>query len=273
MKLGMSDIQTSDVTCPNGIPAFYARPKNTTRALPVVILMHERYGLVQHAKDQAVRCARDGFATLAPNFFYKHPDQLALNKGDSRYDITDPEAIELLDESIAWLTSLDEADMTQLAVAGYCQTGRYPLVYAAKRKITAAIVWYGAASKREWEIKEGQPETLESIITSLSCPVFAAFGSDDHIISVADVRRFRDALEDNNKDYDINIYSGAPHGWLNDTMPGRYRKAQAEAGWAAQQAFLTRVLYADSDTSNDTRWRFVSDIPKNYDFSKNKRQE
>jgi len=273
MKLGMSDIQTSDVICPNGMPAFYARPKNPTNRLPVVILMHERYGLVQHTKDQAVRCARDGFATLAPNFFHKHPDLPALNKGDSRYDISDLEAIELLDESVTWLASLGDTDMNQLAIAGYCQTGRHPLVYAAKRKIAAAIVWYGAASKREWEIKEGQPETLESIIADLSCPVFGAFGSDDHIISVEDVRRFRDTLEDNLKDYDINIYSGAPHGWLNDTMPGRYRKAQAEAGWAAQQAFLKRVLEAESDAENDTRWRFTSDIPKNYDFSKNKRQE
>lgn len=273
MKLGMSDIQTSDVTCPNGLPAFYARPKNTTGAIPTVILMHERYGLVQHAKDQAVRCARDGFATLAPNFFYRHPDPVALNKGDSRYDMTDPEAIELLDEAVAWLSGSGDADLGQLAVAGYCQTGRYPLVYAAKRKITAAIVWYGAVAKREWDIKESQPEKLQTIIANLSCPVFGAFGSDDHIISIADVRRFRDGMEDNSKDYDINVYSGAPHGWLNDTMPGRYRKAQAEAGWAAQQAFLSRVLDADRGEVNDTRWRFACDIPPGYDFTKNKRQE
>ena len=58
--------------------------------------MHERYGLVKHTKDQAMRCARDGFAVLAPNFFFKHPDQKVLNAGDSRYDMTDPESVELI---------------------------------------------------------------------------------------------------------------------------------------------------------------------------------
>ena len=63
---------------------------------PTVVLMHERYGLVKHTKDQAMRCARDGFTVLAPNFFYKHPDQKTLNAGDGRYDMTDPESNELM---------------------------------------------------------------------------------------------------------------------------------------------------------------------------------
>ena len=32
-----------------------------------------------------------------------------------------------------------------------------------------------------------------------------------------------------------------PHGWLNDTMPGRYRQAEAEAAWAMMIDFLNRV--------------------------------
>ena len=40
-----------------------------------------------------------------------------------------------------------------------------------------------------------------------------AFGEADHIISLDDVRRFRDALETHRKSYDIHVYKGAPHGW------------------------------------------------------------
>lgn len=272
MQLDISEIQTSDVVCPKGMPAFFARPPGDG-PFPAVILMHERYGLVQHTRDQAIRCARDGFMTLAPNFFYKHPDQAALNKGDARYDMTDPEAIATLSEASSWLSDVPGADMDQLAVAGYCQTGRFPLVYAAEVKIAAAIVWYGAASKREWAVKEGQPEALEDVIAKLTCPVFGAFGSDDHIISINDVRRFRDTLEGAHKTYDIHVYSGAPHGWLNDTMPGRYRRRQAEAGWAAQQEFLKHELGGGPDKTDDVRWRFACDLPRDYDFSKNKRQE
>ena len=68
------DITTEDITCANGMPAFLAYPTGGGK-FPTVVLMHERYGLVKHTKDQAMRCARDGFTVLAPNFFYKHPDQ------------------------------------------------------------------------------------------------------------------------------------------------------------------------------------------------------
>ena len=234
--------------------------------------MHERYGLVQHTRDQAVRCARDGFLTIAPNFFFKHADQAALARGDSRYDLGDVESNSYLRAVLAMLAEHPQADMTRVAVAGYCQTGRHPLVFAAAVPIAAVVVWYGAASKREWGVNERQPKPLEEIIRALSCPVFAAFGALDHIISLDDIRRFRNALEDAGKSYDIRVYERAPHGWLNDTMPGRYRKAEAEAGWAAQQSFLARVLAPGFQQSN-VSWQFACERPADYDFTTNVRLE
>jgi carboxymethylenebutenolidase len=265
------DVQGEEIVCPGGMPGFLARPSAAGR-YPVVILMHERYGLVQHAKDLARRCANDGFTVLAPNFFFRHPDQKALNAGDSRYDMTDPESVVLLKSALAALENNPFADMSRIAIAGYCQTGRHPLVFAAEVKIQAAIVWYGAASKREWEVNEIQPKALDGIIAGIDCPVFGAFGSDDHIISVDDVRRFRNALEEHKKSYEMHLYAGAPHGWLNDTMPGRYRKAQADAAWAAQQSFL-REVFAGEWKADRVRWRFDSAFGQDYDFSKNRRQE
>jgi carboxymethylenebutenolidase len=264
------DITTEEITCTNGMPAFLAYPTGGGK-FPTVVLMHERYGLVKHTKDQAMRCARDGFTVVAPNFFYKHPDQTALNAGDGRYDLTDPESNELMRAALATLKSHKAADPAKVIVMGYCQTGRHPLVFAAEVPITAAVVWYGAASKREWETNKLQPKALEEVIAAVKCPVFGAFGEADHIISLDDVLRFRNCLEANKKSYDIHLYRGAPHGWLNDTMPGRYRKPEADAGWAAQQRFLAEVF---SGQWNDVvRWQFASDSGAAYDFSKNVRME
>ena len=265
------DISTQDVTCENGMPAFLACPAGAAK-LPTIVLMHERYGLVKHTRDQAIRCARDGFAVLAPNFFFKHPDQRNLNAGDTRYDMTDPESVTYLKAAIATLKKHRAADMTRLAVAGYCQTGRHPLVLAAEHSISAAVVWYGAASKREWEVNGLQPKALEQIIAAIDCPVFGAFGETDHIISLADVQRFRNCLEARRKSYDIHVYEGAPHGWLNDTMPGRYRRAQAEAAWALQIAFLERVLDPGYDRARRVQV-YECDHSANYDFTKNERME
>ena len=95
---------------------------------------------------------------------------------------------------------------------------------------------------------------------------------DDHLIAFDDVRRLRDCLERHGKSYDIQVYRDAPHGWLNDTMPGRYRKPQAEAGWTAQQRFLSEVLAGDYDPKR-VKWRFESDSTTDYDFTKNVRLE
>jgi carboxymethylenebutenolidase len=265
------DIATEEITCRNGMPAFLAYPSTGGR-FPSVILMHERYGLVKHTRDQAMRCARDGYAVLAPNFFFRHPDQRVLNAGDSRYDMTDPESVELIGAGLAALGQHKAADPEKVAVCGYCQTGRHPLVYAAEHRIDAAVVWYGAAATREWEVNKIQPKALEDVIAALPCPVFAAFGETDHIISIEDVRRLRNALEAHQKTYEIHLYRDAPHGWLNDTMPGRYRKAQAEAGWAAQQRFLSEVFGPGYD-AGAIRWRFECEMSPNYDFSKNVRLE
>jgi carboxymethylenebutenolidase len=260
-----------DITCDNGMPAVLAYPAGGG-SFPTVILMHERYGLVQHTRDQAMRCARDGYAVLAPNFFFRHPDQAALNAGKSRYDLTDPESVELIKVALATLTNRAAADLSKVVVAGYCQTGRHPLVFASEVPISAAVVWYGAASKREWEVNKLQPRPLEAVIAALPCPVFAAFGEADHIISLEDVQRFRNRLEASHKSYDIHLYEGAPHGWLNDTMPGRYRKPQADAGWAAQQRFLARVFTGGYDPKR-VSWRFESESGIDYDFTKNVRME
>jgi carboxymethylenebutenolidase len=241
-------------------------------SFPTIILMHERYGLVKHTRDLAMRCAREGYTALAPNFFFRHPDQAALDAGRVGYEFSDPESVELLKGALAALGNYKAADLTKIAVAGFCQTGRNPLVFAAEVPIKAAVVWYGGAMKRDWETHRLRPKPYDEILAALPCPVFAAFGDADHIIAIEDVQRLRNALEAHKKSYEIHIYRGAPHGWLNDTMPGRYRKPQAEAGWIAQQRFLSEVMAGDYDAKR-VKWRFESDSTTDYDFAKNVRLE
>ena len=92
------------------------------------------------------------------------------------------------------------------------------------------------------------------------------------MISLADVRRLRDCLDCHDKSYTIKVYADAPHGWLNDTMPGRYRRAQAEAAWALQLAFLERVLEPGYNRARRVQV-YECDHSADYDFTKNVRME
>ena len=184
----------------------------------------------------------------------------------------DPEAVGYLEAAIAELAALPQVDAAKIAVMGVCQTGRHPLVLAAERPIAAALVWYGAASQREWQVSARYPKPLDEIIARVDCPVLGIFGEADHLISLADVRRFRDALERHDKSYHVKVFAGAPHGWLNDTMPGRYRHAQAQAAWALQLAFLNRVLDGGHDRSRRVQV-YECEHAADYDFTKNVRME
>jgi carboxymethylenebutenolidase len=267
--MSSTDIITSRINCTGGLPAFLAVPAVQGR-VPAIVLMHERYGFVKHTQDLAERFAREGYVCIAPDFFFKHPDQEILHAGDSRYDLSDAESVEYISAAIKALEGVPQADVARIAVKGVCQTGRHPIVVASELKISAALVWYGAASQREWGTHQYQPRPLEDIIAEISCPVLGIFGEADHIISVEDVRRFRDALERHGKSYTIRIYRDAPHGWLNDTMPGRYRREQAESGWLMQLQFLQEVLAPEYDRTRRIQ-RYDSDVSASYDFSKNVR--
>jgi carboxymethylenebutenolidase len=251
------------------LPAFLAVPAGGGK-VPAIVLMHERYGLVKHTCDLAERLARDGFVVIAPDFYYRYPDQDALHRGDVGYPFKDDEAVEHIDAAFAELAALPQVDRGKIAVKGVCQTGRHPLVFAAERPIAAALVWYGAASESEWKVSERFPKPLEDVIARVECPVLGIFGEADHVISLADVRRFRDCLDRHDKTYTIKVYPGAPHGWLNDTMPGRYRRDAAEAAWALQLAFLERVFASGYDRSRRVQV-YESEHAADYDFSKNVR--
>lgn len=271
-------IRTASVMCGAmpaylALPAFPAAPSAAEPAkAPCVVVMHERYGLVRHTRDLAERFASDGYVAIAPDFFHRHPDQAALNRGDAGCEMSDPEAVAALSAAIEALHDVGEADPERIAVMGVCQTGRHPLVLAAVRPIKAALVWYGAAQPREWTVTARYPRALDDIIAALDCPVLGMFGETDHLISVADVRRFRDCLERHGKTFRITIFRDCPHGWLNDTMPGRYRAAQAEAAWAAQLAFLADAL-APGHGDGRRIQHYTADIAVDYDFSRNKRLE
>jgi carboxymethylenebutenolidase len=267
----MTGISTRSIICGGGMPVFVAMPDAAAKT-SAVIVVHERYGLVRHTCDLAERFAREGFVAIAPDLYFRHPDQEALHRGDAGCDVADPDALTALGAAIDALQAIPQADTTRLVIMGICQTARLPLVVAASRPIAAALVWYGAAQPREWAIDGKYPRALDEIIAAIECPVLGMFGETDHLISVDDIRRFRDCLERHGKNYDIHVYRDAPHGWLNDTMPGRYRSAQAAAAWADQRAFLQRVLAPGHDRSTRVQ-RYAADIAVDYDFSRNVRHE
>jgi carboxymethylenebutenolidase len=155
---------------------------------------------------------------------------------------------------------------------GVCQSGRYPIVVGSRRRdLAACIVFYGASQRRDWEASALQPRSMGDMLRELQAPALFVFAERDHTISLDDVRRVRDTLEAARRSYRMKVFADAPHGFLNDTMPGRYRPKEAAEAWQLLLAFLGEV--SAGQWNGRVRWEFEAVSAAGYDFSKNVRLE
>ena len=260
-----ASISESRAFGPAGTPAFVYRPAGTG-VFPSVVLLHERYGFVEHTQTSARRIAAAGYVVVAPDLFSTHPDQAGLQAGTIQAKPADSDVLALLEDAVAIVSQIAAADPSRLAMIGVCQTGRYPILYAAHHPLAACVILYGAAMPRDWIVNEDQPFGMEDLIERGTSDVFAIYGEKDFIISLDDVLRLRASLERHNRSYDIRVYENAPHGFANETMPGRYRPQEAGAAWDAVLEFLKSRLAREYDASL-TRWSFRVTKHPQYDFS------
>ena len=266
-------VKEEHVVLPNRCEGFLYEPANPTEAPGCVIVFHERYGLVRHTLDICRRLAGAGYIALAPDLFSLWPgDKAALRRGEARAIVSDPDSIAQLDHWIAFMRQRLSTEL-KIVLMGVCQSGRYPIVVAAARQdVTACIVFYGAANERDWVANDIQTLPMPAMITKLETPMLFVFAEQDHTISLDNMTRIRDALETADLSYRMKIVPEVPHGFLNDTMPGRYRPEQAEAAWGDLLTFLHDVLIGGWPHGS-VEWQLQAAKSKHYDFKKNVRME
>ena len=251
----MAEEQTLD----SGMRVWTAHPDSPGKH-PAVVMLHERYGPVQHSFDCVDRVAREGFVACVPDTFHRYEgDRAPIEASQARIDPTDAEVLADLDETIAHLRTLPDVDGSRIGIAGFCLSGRSPIVYAAARDDVAAIaVFHGGIYPRDYvPVYPGQ-QTVAELIPKLTCPVLGGFGELDPAVPLENIQRFRSELEEHRKSYTIRIYGGAPHGWMNATIPDHYRPEQSEAAWRELLDFFRQVFAGEWD-SGRALWRFASD--------------
>src|SRR5215471_14936549 len=227
----------------NRINGFLGRPGGAEKR-PAVIHLHERYGIVQHTTDLAHKLVEAGYVTIVPDLFWRFTgDRQALARGDSRVELRDAEVLQDVDAIVTYARTLPEVDGSRIAMIGVCQTGRQPVLVSAYRDYLAGfVVMYGAIYGADWESQPLRPEPIETLLEKVSCPVQGIFGELDNLVPLDNVLRMGNVLARAKKSFDIRVYAEAPHGFLNDTMPGRYRPAPTEAAWNQITSFLQSIF-------------------------------
>jgi carboxymethylenebutenolidase len=218
------------------VQAFVVYPEVKTKA-PVVILIHEIFGLSDWAKEMADELAAKGFIVVAPDLLSgfgpngggssEFPSQDATIKAVSGLD---PEVVNAdLDAAADYGKRLPAAN-GKIAVVGFCWGGGKSFAFAAHRKdLSAAFVFYGSAP---------------ADVSTITAPVYGFYAGNDARIG-ATVPGTIAAMKAAGKTYEPVTYDGAGHGFMRagedptNTVPGN--KTAREEGFARLVKLLNGI--------------------------------
>lgn len=212
--------------------AWIVYPERKDKA-PVVIVIHEIFGLSDWIRGVADRLAADGFIAVAPDLLSgKGPGGGGTDSVASRDDVvklvrdlSSAEVRSRLDAVRGWAVKLPSAG-DKVATIGFCWGGGISFAYAASEPtLAAAVVYYGASP---------EPQALAGI----KAPVLGLYAGDDARVTSM-VEPTSSEMKKLGKTYEVEIYDGAGHGFLRDQAgrEGANAKAALKA-WPRTIEFL-----------------------------------
>ncbi len=216
------------------VPAYYAAPAGKS-GLPVLLLVHEVFGVHEYIADTARRFARAGYLAIAPELFARQGDPGSYGEvGRLLAELVDkaPDAQVLadLDGALGWAAA-NGGDAGKVAITGFCWGGRIVWLYSGHSpRVKAGVAWYGRLQGTASALTPTHPLDITG---RLQCPVLGLYAGDDAGIAPDTVRRMQAALAAGgaaSRASQIVVYPDAPHAFHADYRPS-YRKQAAEDGW------------------------------------------
>jgi carboxymethylenebutenolidase len=237
MGTSRSPYVTLSVSDGGVMQAFVARPSGRARR-PGLLLCQEAFGVNDHMKDVARRCARAGWTTIAPELFHRTaPAGFAGSYSDfesvrAHVQALRPEHLEAdIRAAHAWLGADARTDATRVAALGFCMGGRVAYLANATVPLRAAVSFYGG----------GIAPGLLDRAARLSGPHLFFWGGADAHIPPQQRRAVIDALGQAGKAYTNVEFSEAGHGFFCDQRPS-YHAVSARRAWLLTREFLTAAL-------------------------------
>ena len=227
------------------VPAFYAVPEGKANA-PVILVVHEVFGVHEYIADTARRFAKAGYLAIAPDLYARQGDagqynELAKLMAEVVSKVPDAQIMADLDGAVKWAGS-NGGDVQKVGITGFCWGGRVVWLYAEQSKtVRAGVSWYGRLVGTPTVLMPANPLDLAA---GLKAPVLGLYGGQDAGIPLANVNQMKDALAEAGakgnvaaKASQFVIYPDAPHAFHADYRPS-YRKDAAEDGYLRALAWF-----------------------------------
>jgi carboxymethylenebutenolidase len=219
----------------DSVRAWIVYPERRDRA-PVVLVVHEIFGVSAWIRGVADQLAADGFIAIAPD--------LLSGKGIPVAPDGDP----VRDSAVAAVRALGQAEvqrrldavarygmalpaaLPRYGIVGFCWGGAVSFAHAAHAPgLGASVVYYGASPAAE-------------TLANVRAPVLGLYGENDARVN-ATIPRADSTLRALGRTYQHQLFAGAGHGFLRqqDGQNGANLEA-ARAAWPRTVQWFRRHL-------------------------------
>ncbi len=220
------------------VPFFRAAPKGK-KNLPVVLVVHEIFGVHEYIADTCRRLAHAGYLAIAPELFARQGDpgmygNMAKLIAEVVSKVPDAQVMADLDGAVAW-AGANGGNTAKVGITGFCWGGRITWLYAQHSPtLKAGVAWYGRLVGNSSALTPKHPLNLAA---QTKAPVLGLYGGEDAGIPLTTVIQMKDALAEAGKagnkaaaNSDFVLYRDAPHAFHADYRPS-YRADAAKDGF------------------------------------------
>lgn len=212
----------------DSVRAWVVYPERSQRA-PVVIVVHEIFGLTNWVRAVADQLAADGFIAVAPDFLTGRgvpngPDgQPVRDSATAAVRALDAAQVQRRIDAVARYATALPAANGRYGITGFCWGGSVAFAHAVhSQSVGASVVFYGTSPAVER-------------LGSIRAPVLGLYGENDARVN-ATIAPADSAMRALGKTYEHAIYPGAGHGFV------RQQDGQNGANLAATQAAWPRAV-------------------------------
>ena len=231
-----------DIKMTNGpaLKTFVVYPERSVKT-PVVIVIHEIFGMQDWVRGVADQLAKEGFIAVAPDLLSgKGPngggtDSLGDKVGETIRTLTPADVVARLDAVREYAVKIPSGN-GKVAAIGFCWGGGMSAQYAfSQPKLAAAVSYYGPLPT--------EPEAY----AKTKAPILGLYGGSDARVD-ANIPIAEAALKKAGAIYQPNVFDGAGHGFLRQQTGQNGANMRAtEKAWPMTLAFLRK--YTESGAS------------------------
>lgn len=223
------------------MPAYYAMPASG-RPFPILLVVHEAFGLHEHIRDICRRLAKIGYLGVAPDLFFRQGDpgkaaDIPTIFREIVSKVPDAQVMADLDATAAWAAAEGQGDPNRLAITGFCWGGRITWLYAAhSSKVRAGVAWYGRLTGEYGPLTPRHPM---DVAKELKAPVLGLYGAADQGIPVSSVEDMQAELKSAKVATEFVVYPDALHAFHADYRP-TFREGPAKDAWKKMQEWFQK---------------------------------